>query len=410
MDIAYCSMWIPESGALVYNEKVYARGISAHKLARALIFGMEHHLGRPVSLFNVINTPNFPKIPSLLVQSRQWAHVEGARDYQIGFINLFGIKYITQAVNLYKSLARWVKQSTEEKHAICVHYMYYPFMVAACALKRKYGDRVVLCLITGDLVGKYTVAIPGYERGIKQKALDFVNKRVEMLAKQFEGFVFATKEMASALCVEEKPFSILECAYLPPENMDLSDEISEDEQHKTIFYAGVLREEYGISHLLRAFSMIEYPEYRLWIAGAGEAAFAIKEYAKKDKRIELLGYLTPQEVNRRQKVSTVLINPRTSGYEYVKYSFPSKTMECLASGKPFIAHCLPCDPPEYAAYIQYAEGESDEALKSKIVEICKMGKEQRDKIGEKGRQFILQEKNPQVMSKRILDILDVIGE
>ena len=205
MDIAYCSMWIPESGNLANNEKVYARGISSHKFARALIFGMEYHLGRPVSLFNVINTPNFPEIPCLLVKSQQWAHVEGAEDYQIGFINLLGIKYITQAANLYKDLDKWIKQSAEEKHAICVHYLYYPFMIAAYALKRKYTDRVVLCLITGDLVGKYTVVIPGYERGIKQKILNFVNRRVEMLAKQFDGFVFATKELVASLNVEDKP-------------------------------------------------------------------------------------------------------------------------------------------------------------------------------------------------------------
>ena len=128
----------------------------------------------------------------------------------------------------------------------------------------------------------------------------------------------------------------------------------------------------------------------------------VKEYQKRYSNIEYLGFLTPQEVDIRQQQSTVLISPRTSQYEYVKYSFPSKTMECLASGIPYIAHRLPCDPPEYADHIQYADGETDEALKNKIIQICSLTEMERNLMGEKARNFINEEKNPSVMTKRIV--------
>lgn len=114
---------------------------------------------------------------------------------------------------------------------------------------------------------------------------------------------------------------------------------------------------------MNAFTSISGKEYRLWLAGDGNAVPYLKEIMKKDCRIEYLGFLTPIQVDERQKRATALISPRIAGnYEYVKYSFPSKTMECLASGKPYIAHKLPCDPDEYGSVIQYAENESDEAL------------------------------------------------
>lgn len=72
-------------------------------------------------------------------------------------------------------------------------------------------------------------------------------------------------------------------------------------------------------------------------------------------------------------------------------------MECLASGRPYIAHRLPCDPPEYAKHIQYPDDDSDEALAKKIFEICELPKEKRDQIGMDARAFILNEKNPKVM-------------
>ena len=99
-------------------------------------------------------------------------------------------------------------------------------------------------------------------------------------------------------------------------------------------------------------------------------------------------------------MATVLVSPRKSNHVFVKYSFPSKTMECLASGKPYIAHKLPCEPEEYGMFIQYPDDESDEALGKKIEEICDASDEERETIGEKGREFIIKEKNPEKMCKR----------
>jgi glycosyltransferase involved in cell wall biosynthesis len=215
--------------------------------------------------------------------------------------------------------------------------------------------------------------------------------------------------MAQGFGVADKPFTVLECAYTPPVyNSNEPDSSLNPDGKKVIFYAGALRDEYGAGHLLRAFSMIKDPDYRLWLAGGGNAEPMIREYAAKDPRIEFLGFVTPQEVDKRQKNATALISPRTSELEFVKYSFPSKTMECLTSGKPYIAHKLPCDPPEYGAHIQYAENESDEALRDKIVEVCEMPKEQRDEIAARAKQFVYDEKNPKAMCKRVVELWEKV--
>ena len=156
--------------------------------------------------------------------------------------------------------------------------------------------------------------------------------------------------------------------------------------------------------------MIEGDNYRLQIAGNGDAVELVKKYAALDKRITYLGYITPDEVEEYQKSATVLVNPRTSEYEFVKYSFPSKNMECLASGKPYIAHNLICDPEEYHSFIQYPVDESDDALARKIVEVCSLSEEERNEIGERARQFILTEKNPKIQCKKIVDMINHMQE
>lgn len=65
----------------------------------------------------------------------------------------------------------------------------------------------------------------------------------------------------------------MECTYTAPiyiserESLNLT-----GAEERIIFYAGALREEYGIIHLLRAFSLIKDNRYRLWLAGGGRAA------------------------------------------------------------------------------------------------------------------------------------------
>ncbi len=403
MKIAYCSLLLPEEKKLAERAKERLSGISLHKFTRAVINGIDANTAEPMTIFNIINTLNYPKFPDLIFPTEQWSHASGAQDWHIGYINLFGIKYMTQANNLFQKLDAWRKAQGDEPCVICVHHIYYPAMLAAQKMKEKYGDRVTTCLITGDMTGKYGLASQ-YKRNLKQMLTDRLEQKIDRLAKSFDSYVFATKYMAEAFGVAEKPFTVVECAYLAPP-YDGQAVYEEDQEHKTLFYAGALREEYGIPHLLRAFSMIEDPSYRLQLAGDGNVADMVREYAAKDGRIQYLGFISPQQVDQYQQQATVQVSPRiAANYEFVKYSFPSKTMECLASGKPYIAHRLPCDPPEYAAHIQYAADESDEALRDKILEVCSLSKEAREAIGREAKHFVQTQKTPAHMTKRIVDM------
>ena len=403
MNIAYCSLLLPEEKNLVERAKRRLSGISLHKVMSAIIQGLDENLDQPVKVFNIINTLNYPKFPELFFHTEQWSHTEGALDWHIGYINLFGIKYITQERGLYKKLCDWVDSLNGEKCVVCVHHIYFPAMKAACKVKQKYGDQVQICLITGDMNGQYGL-VTQKKPTLKQYLIRGVEKRIDEMAKRFDCYVFATRYMAKAFGVEDKPYAILECTYTDPNHTDPSLEEVSNEDTKIVFYAGALRDDYGIPHLLKAFSMISDDRYRLWLAGGGAAEATYKEITANDHRIEFLGFISPRDVELRQQKATVLISPRTSEPEFVKYSFPSKTLECLASGKPYIAHRLPCDPPEYASYIQYAEDESDASLRDKIVALCEMDAKLRNEIGCRARTFILEEKNPKVMCRRMIDL------
>lgn len=407
MNVAYCSLLLPEEKKLSERTKERLSGISGHKVTKAEIYGIDSNLDSPVDIYNIINTVNYPKFPQLIFPNEKWNHTDipGHVDYHLSYVNIFGIKYITQYRSMKRALSKWIKEQTGSC-MICVHNIFLPTMLAAVKVKKKHRDKVKLCLNTGDVPGRYGLQSQ-FKKNIKQILTEeLVDKNVLNLAKQFDCFVFVTKEMATAFEVQDKPYTVVECTYIEPEYAK-GQNISESEK-KTIFYAGSIREEYGIGHLLRAFSLIDDTDYELIIAGGGSDEELVKEYANRDTRIKFVGFITPQEVLKYQLSSRALVSPRQPDKEYVKYSFPSKSVDSLATGIPYVAHKLPCDPPEYADYINYASGESDEDLKDKLVEICELPIEVRRKIGEKGKRFIYEKKNPTVMTKRIVEMWDKV--
>ena len=107
-----------------------------------------------------------------------------------------------------------------------------------------------------------------------------------------------------------------------------------------------------------------------------------------------------------QQQATVLINPRSSKGEYTKYSFPSKTMEYLASGTPTIMCHLPAIPQEYDEYLYYITDESAEGIKSKLIEVCEKPQQELEEFGQKAAEFIKTQKNAFVQAQKVKEMLD----
>lgn len=401
MRIAYCSMLLPEEKHLTDYTKERLVGISVHKVQMASIEGIDSNIEGYVDIYNIINTINFPKFRKLFFESEKWKHTPNKThyDYHIGYINLFGIKYIVQTFNMYRMLKKWVKEDINARNLICVHHTFLPSMVAAVLIKRKYRNKVKICFYTGDLPGVYGAK---QGNGIKDVLIrQLVNKNNMRLAQMFDSYVFVTSEMANAVVVANKPVTIVECTYTrPPYYVDRQS----NNGSRTVFYAGAIRDDYGIPHLLNAFSLIDNPDYRLVIAGGGPAENEVREYVKKDSRATFLGYISAEEVAKEQANARVIVSPRQSFHDYVKYSFPSKSLDSMASGIPYVAHRLPCDPPEYESYINYAGDDSDIALRDKIVEIAELPDEIWRRLGDDAKQFVLRDKSPEIMMKSVVEM------
>lgn len=365
-----------------------------------LVKGIEANLRKPIDIINKIPVGTYPKYYNqLFFRTSWWSHAEGARDCTLGFINLPLIKQVIIAYKAKQKIKRWIKSNQKEKICIVMYDLLFPYLLALRGIKKKYPE-IITCSVVADLPNEY-----GYEkndRGIVRFLRNLMGKIQLQEIKKMNCYGLLTEQMRYPLNIGENDYVVIEgIADQDEEYIELK-----DDKKKIILYTGALNSVYGLDVLLDAFMGIDDENYELWLCGAGNYKSEILNKSAIDSRIKYFGYLTKKEIAELQSKATVLINPRQNIGEYTKYSFPSKIMEYLATGRPVLAYHLDGIPSEYYKYIICPDDNSIEKLREAIIKVCNMPIKDRHELGQAGRKFVLEQKNPTIQCKKLIDLLN----
>ena len=161
-------------------------------------------------------------------------------------------------------------------------------------------------------------------------------------------------------------------------------------------------------NLVDAFTNLKNKNYRLVICGDGDSKNELIAKMKEDNRIQYLGNLSRNEVLKLQRNSDLLVNPRSSEGIFTKYSFPSKTMEYLASATPTLIYRLPGIPNDYYDYCFTIDNLGHNGLEEALIEVLTLSTEELEKVGVRAREFILKNKNPTVQCNKIISMLNAL--
>ena len=145
-------------------------------------------------------------------------------------------------------------------------------------------------------------------------------------------------------------------------------------------------------------------ELRQKIMGAVDQAF-VEDAVKSDSRIKYWGIMEQKRIFEMQREATLLVNPRNGEAEYTKYSFPSKTMEYMASGTPTVMYKLPGLPVDYEEHLVLIPDNSQEAFTAILKEWGSKEQAELDEFGKHARLFILKNKNSEIQAKRLMNFL-----
>ena len=217
-------------------------------------------------------------------------------------------------------------------------------------------------------------------------------------------YVLLTEAMNDYLNKQGKPYVILE-GHADITMADRIPAMEKKAEQRICFYAGGVSKQYGLANLVEGFRKADLPNTRLHIYGPGDYVKQLQQIAAEDGRIFYGGMLLNTEIVDREQEATLLVNPRPTDEEYVKYSFPSKTMEYMASGTPVLTTVLPGMPREYHPYVYLLEEETVDGIAKMLQKVLAHSDEELFQKGSAARRFVLEQKNNVIQARKILEML-----
>jgi len=341
--------------------------------------------------------------------------------------------------------SKWTKQvmfASEEEHFGSVHFLYGAFvnlpvlrqLTRMCVARWEIGklhkrtdDCVLICDVRnqsladaaracGRKLGIPVVGIvtdvAGYGSGagrasnsyFRRKMIEFAEKRASRNLPKYDAYLLLTEAMNGVVNKNGKPYIVLE-GHCDSSMAQVENSPEGKRLPKVAMYAGGVHKEYGIERLVTAFIKGGFADWELHIYGDGNYQKDLTELSASVSNLVYYGSVPNEVVVKQQLKATLLLNPRLTDAEYVKYSFPSKTMECMASGTPLCTTRLPGMPKEYYPYLYFFDDETEDGMLATLREILAKDASELHDLGCRAKEFVLREKTNIQQAKKLVEFI-----
>ncbi len=353
-----------------------------------------------------------------------------------------GIDGKLTSISAFPVNRQWTKKfrfDREEETVNGVHYVYGSFLnanflrqwtrkkEAKREIKRLYRenpDCVIICDVLNHSIAsaarscgkRYGIPVvgivtdvPGHSSGARRKTLSFVNRMIskygslyaEKDLKKYDAYLLLTDEMNSVVNLRKKPYIVIE-GHCDANMEQISNNLEEKNSPKVAIYAGGIHKEFGIERMVNAFLKGRFEGWELHIYGDGNYQNDLRKVADEHGNVKYFGVQPNKFIVEQQLKASLLLNPRLTDAEYVKYSFPSKTMECMASGTPLLTTRLPGMPKEYYPYVYFFENESEDGMVEAFRNVFSKTSEELHNDGLKAKTFVMEQKSNYMQAKKFI--------
>lgn len=370
---------------------------SAQNFETALIKGFSGCKGIELTIASAESIAMYPGSRRVILRKRRDELVGGVFTEIVPAINLPFIKQWCHANGTAKQLRAWLKQNRDDPDKCVLSYGIYPAVAKKLQrLCQRYNCKCV-CLITDVPKTMFTYTDSG--SALKKLFGKAYRENAVRLQSLFDGYVFLTEQMSEAVA-PGKPYVVVE-TIADTKIFDGLESVKKANP-PVLMYAGSLFKNFGIDLIVDAFRQVD-ADCELWLFGSGDHEEEIRKAALADPRIKLFGRVDRGTVLRAEREATLLLNLRNGEDEYTQYSFPSKMVEYLLSGTPVLTTKLAGIPDEYYGYCYAATSRDPKEIAQQIETI--LTDEKREQLGERAKQFVLEQKNCYVQAETIAAFL-----
>lgn len=376
-------------------------GFSNHNFEKSIVRGLiENDVN--LQILTIPGVYSWPHNNKKIYTSPESFFIDAVPVKSAGFLNIAIINKISMIFSaLFNLLMAFRKFDSKEIQVITNA----PNIVILYALKlSKFlsNKRIEVTTIIPDIPVMVT-KMHG-RAGIKGRLVRWIDNRTVKLYEECDRHVLLTEAMTDFF---DKPIKYIVMEGLIDENKyNFQLKYTSTPERVIILYTGSIHRQFGIMNLVDAFEKASLPqEVELWICGSGDASEELRKRADCNRSIKFWGLVDSEKAREMQYKAAILVNPRTSEHEFTKYSFPSKTLEYLATGKLIVMNRLPGMPKEYFNYVITPEDESIEQWAKTLKKVVAMPSCEREKIGSSGRDYVLKHKNAKAQMERVVNFI-----
>lgn len=374
---------------------------AANKFQWGIVNGLDGIENVQFKIVNSLYIGSYPKrYKELKIPSFKFSHSDNAKDINVGFTNLTILKNFSRYKGIKKQVDEWAKEKNEDQKVLLAYAMTSPFVEILNYVKRKY-PHIICCLVVPDLPEYMNAS--SMENKFYKNAKKLQIRHFKRNLKKVDCYVFLTEFMKEWFDWDVKYTVVEGISSKTREDMDKLDQ--NQEKRKSILYAGMIEEKYGVVDLVKAFMQINDDEWTLELFGNGSSVNKIRELSKEDSRVHLRGMAPNAQVLQEQKEVELLVNPRNDTQSFTKYSFPSKVIEYMGSGTPMIGYKLSGMPDEYKEYF-YCVDNTKNGLYKTLKKAMELSSAERRDMGYKAQKFIVTEKTAVVQCRKIVEMLE----
>src|ERR1035437_2535858 len=378
--VAYVSLAVPDAPEF-RNRALHNNG---NTFMRNVLFGLRSDPFAEVRAFSAVPMPSFPRNWQVIVPAQQLDLAPEITANGVPYINITPIKQMSIGISMLWYLIRWGLRVKHNKHRVIFSFNIsvppLAFTLAAARLIRA-KTIVYICDIN----------IPGHT--VPNSLLYRIDTRLETWLLRFvDGCIVITDRIATDY-LPRRQFIRMDGGVsdsLIEETARFLAERRLDESQFVIVATGSLSEHNGIRDILSAFSQLEGSKYRLVLAGRGPLEAEITSAARRDPRIEFMGFLEIHDLLTLHAKADVLVSMRLTQSVNTAYAFPSKTFEYLLSGAPVITTATGHMKAEYGPYCFILEEESSQALAALLQRIERLEPRSEEHTSElQSRQYLV---------------------
>ena len=294
--------------------------------------------------------------------------------------------------NLLNILRKLRREHPDEEITVFVENA--PFAAAtACAAAKK---RLRLSCFSITIDTPFTGAFRG--TGIAGRINSWLFRRGWRALKRFDGLVSFTRDVEQELGVDI-PF----CDFAigcPDSALPDADFVPRITPEKTAVYAGTLIYYNGINELLEAYAQLG-EEYRLHIYGYGPLEDAVKRAAAEHENIVFHGRFDPADTARILSGYNLLINPRQIDPTIENFTFPSKLVDYILTGKSVLTSDFKTLPPQYRQFLYLLEDMTPSSIAKAVKDVFDDEMVLRQERGLAGIEYIRENQTYQKIAEKI---------